>query len=143
MRRDPRSFPWEVRDAADAIASFVQGCGFGDYIADRMVRSAVERQFEIIGEASSQLARTDPPMAARIPDLRRIIGFRDVLIHGYDRVDDAAVWRVIEVDLPPLRAQAAALLTELGETPWSPARGQGSTSAWPLATAADQACRAR
>jgi uncharacterized protein with HEPN domain len=117
MRRDARSFLWDVRDAADAIASFVQGRSFGDYAADRMLRSAVERQFEIIGEALSQLARTDPVLAARIPDLRRIIGFRNALIHGYDRVNDAGVWRVIEVDLPPLRAQAAALLAELGETP--------------------------
>ena len=117
MRRDARSFLWDVRDAADAIASFVQGRSFGDYAADRMLRSAVERQFEIIGEALSQLARTDPVLAALIPDLRRIIGFRNALIHGYDRVNDAGVWRVIEVDLPPLRAQAAALLAELGETP--------------------------
>ena len=82
MRRDPRSFLWDVRDAADAIASFTQGRSFGDYLADRMLRSAVERQFEIIGEALSQLAKTDPDLAARISDVRRIIDFRNVLIHG-------------------------------------------------------------
>jgi uncharacterized protein with HEPN domain len=57
MRRDPRSFLWDVCNAADAIASFVHGRSFGDYSTDRMLRSAVERQFEIIGEALSQLAR--------------------------------------------------------------------------------------
>jgi uncharacterized protein with HEPN domain len=56
-----------------------------------MLRSAVERQFEIIGEALSQLAKIDPAVAARIPDLRRIVGFRNVLIHGYDRMDAASV----------------------------------------------------
>lgn len=66
-----------------------------------MLRSAVERQFEIIGEALSQLARADPTLAERVPDLRRIIGFRNVLIHGYDRVDAAAVWRVVEDDSRP------------------------------------------
>jgi len=40
-----------------------------------------------------------------------------VLIHGYDRIEDAAVWRAIEIDLPPLRARAAALLAERGEPP--------------------------
>jgi uncharacterized protein with HEPN domain len=117
MRRDPRSFLWDVRDAADAIAGFTRGRGFDDYLADHMLRSAVERKFEIIGEALTQLAKTDPAVAARIPDVRRIIGFRNVLIHGYDRIEDAAVWRAIEIDLPPLRARSAALLAELGETP--------------------------
>jgi uncharacterized protein with HEPN domain len=113
MRRNPRSFLWDVYDAADAIASFTEGRSSQDYLADRMLRSAVERQFEIIGEALSQLAKIDPTVAARIPDLRRIIGFRNVLIHGYDRIDAASVWRVIQNDLPPLRTQAAALFAEL------------------------------
>ena len=82
-----------------------------------MLRSAIERQFEIIGEALNRLRQTDPVLASRIPDVARIIGFRNVLIHGYDRINDADVWRTIESDLPALRAQAAALLTELGEQP--------------------------
>jgi uncharacterized protein with HEPN domain len=82
-----------------------------------MLRSAVERQLGIIGEALAQLARTHHNIAARIPELRRVVGFRNVLIHGYDRIDDAAVWRVIEGDLPLLRTRVATLLTELGEVP--------------------------
>jgi uncharacterized protein with HEPN domain len=115
MRRNPRSFLWDVIDAADAIFSFAAGRGLSDYTADRMLRSAVERQFEIIGEALSQLAKIDPAVAARIPELRRIVGFRNALIHGYDRIDAAGVWRVIEDDLPKLRAQAASLFAELGD----------------------------
>ncbi len=91
MRRNPRSFLWDVFDAADAIFSFTNGRSFNDYTTDRMFRSAVERQFAIIGEALSQLEKTDPAVAARILDLRRIIGFRNKLIHGYDRIDAAAV----------------------------------------------------
>ncbi|MSP02687.1 MAG: DUF86 domain-containing protein [Acetobacteraceae bacterium] len=117
MRRDPRSFLWDVRDAADAIFGFVEGRVFSDYVADRMFRSAIERQFEIVGEALSQLARVDAALATRIPELRRIAGFRNVLIHGYDRIDDRVVWRAISDDLPPLRAQVAALLTERGDLP--------------------------
>ena len=48
-----------------------------------MARSAVERQFEIIGEALGQLARLDPAMAERITDFRRVIAFRNILVHGY------------------------------------------------------------
>jgi uncharacterized protein with HEPN domain len=113
MRRNPRSFLWDVCDAADAIASFIESRSSEDYLADRMLRSAVERQCGIIGEALSQLAKIDPTVATRIPDLRRIVGFRNVPIHGYDRIEAAGIWRVIQNDLPPLRAQAAALFAEL------------------------------
>jgi uncharacterized protein with HEPN domain len=117
MRRNPHSFLWDVCDSADAIASFIQGRDFDAYMADRMLRSAVERQFEIIGEALSQLSKIEPALAARVSDIRRIVGFRNTLIHGYDRVDDASVWRIVAEDLPSLRREAAALLADLGDAP--------------------------
>jgi hypothetical protein len=51
MQHDPRAWLWDVRLAADSIATFVHGRSFADYAADLMLRSAVERQFEIAGEA--------------------------------------------------------------------------------------------
>jgi uncharacterized protein with HEPN domain len=69
MRRDPRSFLWDVREAADAIKRFTQGRSS----TGLMLRSAVERQFEIIGEALSQLTRVEGVLAARIPELWRIV----------------------------------------------------------------------
>jgi uncharacterized protein with HEPN domain len=75
-----------------------------------MVRSAVERQFEIIGEALAGLKRVDPETASLIPDLVRIIGFRNVLIHGYAAVDDRLVWGIVEADLQPLREVVNDLL---------------------------------
>ena len=104
-----------MREAADAIAGFMHGRSFDDYAADLMFRSAVERQLAIIGEALSQLARVDQSLAVRIPELRRVIAFRKVIIHGYDRIDNAGVWRIVEADLPPLRSRVADLLVELGE----------------------------
>lgn len=67
-----------------------------------MVRSAVERQFEIIGEALNQLSKADRELAEKIPDLPRIVAFRNILIHGYATVDDALVWQVLTDRLPPL-----------------------------------------
>jgi uncharacterized protein with HEPN domain len=103
---------WDVRRAAEKIVRFTQGKNFGDYVADEMARSAVERQFEVIGEALAGLRRIDPAMAGNIPDLARIIGFRNILIHGYASVDDRLVWSIVETDLPPLRKAVNDLLGE-------------------------------
>lgn len=75
-------------------------------------RRAVEREFEIIGEALSRLVRLDPLMEKRIPELRPTISFRNRIIHGYDTVDDAVVWGVVEKHLPLLIAEVVALLEE-------------------------------
>jgi len=75
-----------------------------------MLRSAVERQFEIIGEALTQLAKLDEALAAHISEYRRIIAFRNILIHGYAEVDDRLVWDIIKTKLPTLRQQVEALL---------------------------------
>ena len=67
-----------------------------------MLRSAVERQFEIIGEAVNKLAKEDEELAANISEYKRLIGFRNVLIHGYGDVDDYLVWDLVETKLPVL-----------------------------------------
>lgn len=78
-----------------------------------MPRSAVERQFEIIGEALGKRAQTDPALATRISEHGRIITFRNILIHAYAIVDDRIVWEVVETKLPILRRDVAELLASL------------------------------
>ena len=114
MQRDPKSLLWDAHAAAEVIAAVTAGKSFADFDRDIVLRSAVERQFEIIGEALAQLARIDAAIAQKVPDLRQIIAFRNVLIHGYATVDPARVWRVIEDNLPPLRTALAALLAAPG-----------------------------
>ena len=87
MRRDPRKFLWEALRAAELVHDFAQGQSFEDYQSNAMLRSAVERQFEIIGEALNQLSKVDPEAASHIPELPRIVAFRNILIHGYATVD--------------------------------------------------------
>jgi uncharacterized protein with HEPN domain len=84
LRRDPKSLLWDARDAVTAIAEMTRGKSFSDFDSDLVLRSAVERQFEILGEALNRLNRLDATLAARIPDLRQIVAFRNILIHGYD-----------------------------------------------------------
>jgi uncharacterized protein with HEPN domain len=113
MQRDPRSWLWDVLDAARAIESFVAGLDADSYAASALVHSAVERKFEVIGEALNQLAKADSTLAARIPHLPQIVSFRNLLIHGYALIDHVTVWGVIQHSLPPLRGAVAAILEEL------------------------------
>jgi uncharacterized protein with HEPN domain len=112
MQRDPRKLLWDALDAAQAISEFTSGRPPEEYRRDQMLRSAVERQFQIIGEALGQLARIDPELAPRIPALPRIVAFRNILVHGYSVVDNDTVWRVIQEELPHLRATLDALLRD-------------------------------
>jgi uncharacterized protein with HEPN domain len=113
MQRDPRAFLWDVREAAQAIQSFTVGMDAATYLANEMAQSAVERKFEIIGEALKQLTKTEGVLASRIPDLPKIVAFRNQLIHGYAAVRPDTVWNVLQSALPPLLGTVGALLDEL------------------------------
>jgi uncharacterized protein with HEPN domain len=89
-----RIFFGDAREATDVIAAVTAGKTFAEFERDIVLRSAVE-QFEIVGEALSRLSRTDAALAQRIPGIGDIIGFRNVLIHGYATVDRVRVWRAI------------------------------------------------
>lgn len=113
MHNDTCKLLWDAQQATERIARFTAGKRFSDYEADEFLRSAVERQFEIVGEALNQLRRIDPRVADQIPSLSRIIAFRNVLIHGYAAVDNRLVWGVIESNLDPLRSMLDKLLAQL------------------------------
>lgn len=112
MQREARKYLYDIRQAAARIAEFTAGRSIDDYLADVMLRSAVERQFEIIGEAMTQLAKLDAALAARISEYRDIIAFRNTLIHGYASVNHRIVWSVIETRLPVLHREVDSLLAE-------------------------------
>ncbi len=112
MRLEQRKYLFDIQRAADRIIRFCAKKQFEDYRSDELLRSAVERQFEIIGEALSRLIKNDPEIAARIPEHHRIIAFRNILIHGYATVDDQIVWGVVESYLPALRESVTVLLSE-------------------------------
>lgn len=112
MRLEAKKYLYDIHQAADRVAAFTAGKRFADYEGDAMLRAAVERQFEIIGEALAQLARLDQALASRITEYRRIIDFRNILIHGYAEVDHRIVWDIVESKLPTLRREVAALREE-------------------------------
>ena len=110
---DIRKYLFDMNEACELLVQFTAGATFSDYSTDPMLRSAVERQFEIIGEALAQVLRLDPSLRSRISDAGRIIAFRNRLIHGYSSVADDVVWGILEGNLPSLREEVATLVKEL------------------------------
>ena len=102
MQLEARKLIFDIQSAVDLLKEFTTNKTLDDYLADPMLRSAVERQFEIIGEAVNNLAKEDEELAANISEYKRLIGFRNVLIHGYGDVDDYLVWDLVETKLPVL-----------------------------------------
>jgi uncharacterized protein with HEPN domain len=110
MRLEAKKYLYDMQQAAALLAQFTAGKQFADYDSDAMLRAAVEREFEIIGEALGQLAKLDEDLAAGISEHRAIVAFRNILIHGYAEVDDRLVWDVVETKLPVLIREIDGLL---------------------------------
>lgn len=102
----------DIRVSCDFILGAVDGRTLEEYQSDLQFRYSVERCFEIVGESIGRIARYDVETAARIGNYPRIISFRNVLIHGYDLVDNKVVWAVIHEHLPILKQQVEELLKE-------------------------------
>jgi uncharacterized protein with HEPN domain len=98
----------DMRDAAAEIAAIANGRSLREYQTSRQLRWCVERGFEIVGEALAQLSKIDPVIADKITDRRKIVSFRNVLIHGYATVNHDVTWDIVQRDLP-------VLLKELGD----------------------------
>ena len=115
MRRDPRVCLQDMRAAAARIQEFTAGKTLKEYNRDPLLRSAVERQFEILGEALTRLSKIKKDLAGLIPNQRKIIGFRNQLIHGYDTIKDAIVWDIVRKDLPILIQEIEAFLASFSK----------------------------
>lgn len=110
MRIEAKKYLYDIVRATASVIDFTLGKAYSDYAFDLLLRSAVERQLEIIGEALAQLARTDAAVVSQISEYQRIIAFRNILIHGYSEIDNRIVWNVVELKLPVLKNEVDALL---------------------------------
>lgn len=114
MRPDPRTLLSDIESAAADISRYVGSMGSQAYNIDDRSQAAVERKFEIIGEALNRLRKSSPATAERIPQWRKIIDFRNLLIHGYAVVESERVWHFAQNRIPELRTVVRDLLEELG-----------------------------
>ena len=113
MPRSALAYLNDIVEACDAVAVTLRGVDIATYAANRTTRSAVEREFTIIGEAVNSISRIDPELAARISHARKIVGFRNQLVHDYPAIIDDAVWAIADRDAPILREECSALIEEL------------------------------
>lgn len=107
-----KSLKWlnDIYQACALILTATADHTSAEYERDRLLQSAVERNFEIIGEALGRIRRIDPDTADSIPDCGAIIAFRKLLIHAYDFIDNVRVWQIIKAYVPKLHEQVATLL---------------------------------
>ncbi len=115
MPRSVAAYLADIIEACDAIEAALQGVDLARYQQERLIRSAVEREFILIGEAVSSLGRLVPDLAAGISHARMIVGFRNQLAHDYAAIDDETVWAIAGHDVPVLRSECQPLLERLDE----------------------------
>lgn len=111
MNDETRKNLIDILQAAEEIQDFVRDMDFKTYQNNTVTKRAVERDFEIIGEALNRIHNTDSDLLEKISEHNRIIGFRNILIHGYDIVDEAIVWNAVTNHLPILLGEIKDILT--------------------------------
>lgn len=109
MDSQVHKFLFDIEVAIESIEKYLgDKRDFTVYKSNKMLRRAVEREFEIIGEALYRIEKIDPDI--EISGKRLIIGMRNRVIHGYDRIDDEIVWGTIVRHLPILKAEISRLI---------------------------------
>lgn len=110
-RRDPANL-WDMLEAAEKVQDFLKNKTFEDFMQDDMLRAAVERNLEIIGEAARRISEDLKQEHPEIP-WRKIIAQRNVLIHEYGDIDYEEIWKVVSFHLPRLIDQIRPLIPPL------------------------------
>ncbi len=100
----------DVLRTGEAIGEFAEGLDFESYCRDAKTRLAVERAFEIIGEALNRIKKADQDVLGAIRDYRSIISFRNILAHGYDHIENRIVWGIIQTNLKTLLEDVRTLI---------------------------------
>lgn len=104
-----KKYLFDIRESIDSIEKYLgDKRDFKVYMADKMLRRAIEREFEIIGEAMSRIEKLDSSI--NITSKNRIINMRNRVIHGYDKIDNEIIWGTIIRHLPTLKVEIETIL---------------------------------
>lgn len=113
MPREVSIYLRDVLDSVELIQAYTRGLSLEKFSADRAIQDAVERRFEIIGEALTRCKRHFPAEIIRLGDIQAIIDFRNHLAYRYDTIDSEVVWEIVMDDLPSLLSRVSAVLDEV------------------------------
>lgn len=106
-----KKYLWDINISIDSIFDYIGAKrDFNEYLTKKSIRRAVERELEIIGEATKRILSIDSTI--KIENAREIIDTRNWVIHNYDKVDDVIVWGIISIHLPKLKIEIEQLLNQ-------------------------------
>jgi len=109
MQREIKKYLYDIKESIDSIDYYLQGKrDFNQYQENKLLRRGIERELEIIGEATNRILKLDAEI--KIDNARRIVDLRNWVIHGYDKTDNIIVWGIISRDIPKLKNQIEELL---------------------------------
>ena len=107
----------DIRSTAEALCDRSAARTFADRLANLEFRFFVERSFEIVGEVARRLRDEDPDTFGRLSGGAKVVGARNVIVHGYDEIKDDLLWEAIKGSVPQLLAEVEALMAELRGAP--------------------------
>lgn len=106
-----QAYLWDMLEAAKEITAFLKGVRYDDFVRSKMIRSAVERQLMIVGEAANHVSEEFQEKHPEIP-WRQIIGQRNVLAHEYGDIKVERVWAAATINVPALLKALVSLVPE-------------------------------
>lgn len=102
---------YDIKISIESISDFINNnYNFIHYTQNKLLRRAVEREIEIIGEATNRILKIEPNFI--LTNARQIVDTRNWVIHGYDKVDDVIIWGIITKHLPKLKEEVEKYLNE-------------------------------
>lgn len=107
---------YHIIEAIDNLIEFTRGIHFEEFQGNKILRFAVIKNLEIIGEAAYLLTNEFKQNHTDV-DWKIIIGMRHVLVHGYYQISDEIVWATIQTELLPLKEKIEQYKEELEESP--------------------------
>lgn len=110
MQREVRKFLYDVSNACEAIRQFTMDKTLRDYLNNLLLRSAVERQLMIIGEALNQAVHLQPDLSEQIEEVRQIVNLRNVIVHGYAVVENETIWGIVTEEVPALAGKVSKIM---------------------------------
>lgn len=115
MNHNPKVCLYDALSACKYIVEFTSNISYEFYLGDAKTRFAVERQFEILGEALNRVRKLAPDLLDKITDWQEVISFRNIVIHAYDKLNDGIVFDAAINDVPCLHDELESILEELNK----------------------------